>query len=87
MSDATLPLRVTVLDAWDEIAMAVAPDTSIDSVKRRALTEARVTDDAEEYVVKFRGVELRDAKATVTQAALPADAALIVLRRGRPPVR
>lgn len=87
MSEATLPLRVTVLDTWDEVQMAVAPDTTLESVKRRALTEARVMGDAEDFVVKFRGAELRDTSASVAQAALPADAALIVLRRGRPPVR
>lgn len=87
MNAESVPLRVMVLDTWDEIPMSVAPETSIDSIMRRALTEARVPARPEEFVVKFRGVELRDRSATVTQAALPNDAALIVLRRGRPPVR
>jgi hypothetical protein len=87
VTDATVPLRVTVLDAWDEIAMTVPTDTTIDAVKRRALSEARVTDAAEDFVVKFRGIELREPQQSVGMAALPQDAALIVLRRGRPPVR
>ncbi len=87
MSGAPLPVRVTVHEAWDEIAMDVLTTTTVHEVKQRALVEARLTDPAGEFLVKFRGAELADESRTVADVGIPADGALIVLRRRRRPMR
>lgn len=80
-------LRVTVLDAWDEVALPKHPDQTLAALKRAALEAARIPDDPAAFVLKFRGAELRDEQQTVAEAALPDNAALIVLRRRRRAVR
>lgn len=86
MSDI-LTLRVTVLDTWEEVRLAVAPDTPVGEVKRLALTRAGVTASPDDYLVKFRGALVPENGTTVTGAGLVENAALIVLPRKRIPVR
>lgn len=80
-------LRVTVHDAWDEVAVPFDPAMSLAEVKRRALEVARVTDAADRFLLKFHGAELRDEARTVAEAGLVVGAPLIVLRRRRRAVR
>jgi hypothetical protein len=87
MNAALLPLRVTVHEVWDEIAMDVAADTTVRELKHRALDAARVVDPADDFLVKFRGAEVADESRTVAEVGIPADGALIVLRRRRRPMR
>ncbi len=84
---ATLPLRVTVLDAWDAVALSVPPSTSLGEIKREALARARVRGDPGQYLVKFRGAVLDDEEQSLEQAGVPPNAPLIVLSRRRRPVR
>lgn len=86
MSDP-VPVRVTVLDTWDELAMSLAPETSIGDLKRRALTASQVTRPAGDYLVKYLGAELRDEAATLTAAGIAPNGALIILPRRRIPAR
>jgi hypothetical protein len=83
----TLPLRVMVEDAWDEVLLDLAPTTSLSELKRRALEATRVTRDPNGYVLKFRGAELDDESRSLADAGLVANGALIVLPRRRRPVR
>lgn len=83
----TFPVRVTVLDTWEEFGFTVAPDLPVNEVKRRALRAARVRRSPEEYVVKFRGAELWEDGQTLAQAGVTPNAALIVLPRRRIPAR
>jgi hypothetical protein len=82
-----IPVRVRVLEAWEDIVLHVAPPTRIGDLKRQALDAARVTEPATHFLVKFRGAELRDESRSVADERVPPDAALIVLRRRRVPVR
>jgi hypothetical protein len=82
-----IPLRVTVLDTWDEVGLEVDPETPVGEVKRRALSAARVRGVPEDYVVKFRGAELGEDGRTLAQAGVGPNAALIVLPRRRVPAR
>ena len=84
---ATLHVRVTVLDTWDEIKFDVPPSTPVADVKRDALTRARVTGAPEKWVVKYLGAELPEGGTTVEQAGIEPNGALIVLRRRRQPIR
>lgn len=80
-------VRVTVLDAWDAIALPWRGETTVAAIKREALDAARVVDDPTRFVVKFRGYEIADEHRTLADAAIPPDGALIVLRRRRRAVR
>lgn len=81
----TLPLRVTVLDTWDEIPLDLPPATPVGELKTRALAASRVTRSPAEYQVKYLGAELMDEGATLAEAGVVANAALIVLSRRRRP--
>ena len=81
-----VPVRVKVLDAWDEIALEAEPTDSIAHVKREALQRARVHRSAESYELKFNGGIVNESD-TLAEAGIGANAALIVLPRRRQPVR
>ena len=87
MSTPTMPVRVMVQDAWDEVYFDAAPATSLGELKRAALNAARVTRDPASYLVKFRGAELADEAMSLSAAGVVPNAALIVLSRRRRPVR
>ncbi len=84
---ATLPLRVTVQDAWDEVRLELPGAATLADLKRRALAATRVVKDPAGYVMKFRGAELQDESQTLAQAGLVPNGALIVLPKRRRPVR
>jgi hypothetical protein len=83
----TLPVRVMVQDAWDEVHLALPSATPLAEIKRRALEATRVTGDPAEYVLKFRGAELLDESRSMQEAGLVPNGALIVLPKRRRPVR
>jgi hypothetical protein len=83
----TLPLRVMVQDAWDEVSLDLPLATPLAELKRRALEATRVTRDPAGYVLKFRGAELDDESRSLAEAGLVPNGALIVLPRRRRPVR
>lgn len=84
---STLPLRVTVQDAWDEVPLDLPAGTSLAELKRRALFATRVTRHPDEYLLKFRGAELYDESRSLAEAGLVANGAVIVMPRRRRPVR
>ena len=86
MSD-TLPVRVMVQDAWDEVRLDLPGATSLAELKRQALEATRVIRDPDGYVLKFRGAELLDESRSLTEAGLVSNGALIVLPKRRRPVR
>jgi hypothetical protein len=86
MSD-TLPLRVMVQDAWDEVLLDLPRATPLAELKRRALEATRVIRDPAGYVLKFRGAELDDESRSLAEAGLVPNGALIILPRRRRPVR
>jgi len=84
---ATMPLRVMVQDAWDEVKLDLPAATSLAELKRQALEATRVTGDPAAYVLKFRGAEVQDESRSLADAGLVPNGALIVLRRRRRPLR
>lgn len=82
-----LPVRVMVLDTWDEIPLAVSPELPIVELKRQALAAARVRRPAERYEVKFRGAVVPEGDSTVAQVGLLPNSQLIVLPSRRRPAR
>ncbi|MEZ4587386.1 MAG: hypothetical protein R2909_13405 [Gemmatimonadales bacterium] len=82
-----LPVRVMVLDTWDEIPFAVSPELPIVELKRQALAAAKVRRPAERYEVKFRGAVVPEGDATVAGVGLVPNSQVIVLPSRRRPVR
>jgi len=81
-----IPLRITVLDTWDEVRLAVPTGMTVAEVKSRALDAAQVAMPPGDYLLKFRGAEVPE-EATVAEAGLVPNGALIVLPRRRIPAR
>lgn len=84
---ADLPIRVTLLDTMDELALTVPATTRVSEVKQAALSRARIKRSPAEYVVKYKGAELFEGSKTLADAGVVRDGALIVLLRRRIPVR
>lgn len=82
-----IPVRVMVLDVWDEVRLELAPTVLVGDLKSQALKAARVRRPADQYLVKFRGAELAEGPQTLGDAGVVANAGLIVLARARSPVR
>jgi hypothetical protein len=82
-----LPLRVTVEDVWGEVFLELSDDLPVAEVKRQALELTGVKADPSQYLLKFRGAELSDETASLANAGLVPNGALIVLARRRRPVR
>ncbi len=82
-------VRVMVTDAWDQVFLAVGPETTIADLKRQALTRAlrRAPLPPDQYVVKFRGALVEDEAVTLTTLGAGANAPFIVLPGRRRPVR
>jgi hypothetical protein len=86
MSD-TLPVRVMVQDAWDEVRLDLPGATPLSEVKRRALEATKVVRDPAAYLLKFRGAELLDESRSLAEAGVVPNGALIVLPKRRSPLR
>lgn len=84
--NASLPLRVMVLDVWNEVRIDAPATARVAEIKQRALEQTRIPRSAEAYVLKHRGWEVAES-ATLAEAGIGPNAALIVLPRRRQPVR
>jgi hypothetical protein len=84
---STLPVRVMVQDAWDEVMLELPATTPLAELKRQALEATRITTDPAGFLLKFRGAELGDESRSLADAGLVPNGALIVMPRRRRPVR
>jgi len=82
-------VRVMVTDAWDQVFLAVGPDTTVADLKRDALARALKSTavHAGAYEVKFHGAAVRDESLTLAALGAGANAPFIVLPARRQPVR
>jgi len=83
----TMPVRVMVQDAWDEVRFDVSPAMTLGEVKWNALAATRVQGNPAAYLLKYRGAELADETLSLEAAGVVPNAPLIVLARRRRPVR
>ena len=59
-------VRVQLLEQWETVAWDVASITTVAALKREALVAFGLTQAiAEDYVLKLRGIEVRDESETV----------------------
>lgn len=85
---ATLPLRVTVTDVWDQVEVGLPATATIAELKQEALTRALGRPAVpEDYVVKFRGALVLDESLTIAALGAGANTPFIVLPARRRPVR
>lgn len=82
-------VRVMVTDAWDQVFLAVGPETTVADLKRQALARAlrRAPLAIDQYIVKFRGALVQDEGVTLATLGAGANAPFIVLPGRRQPVR
>ena len=82
-------VRVMVTDAWDQVFLAVGPETTVAELKRQALTRAlkRASLPSAEYIVKFHGAAVTDESTTLRALGAGANAPFIVLPARRRAVR
>jgi hypothetical protein len=83
----TLPVRVMVESAWDQVALDVPGTTTVAELKRRALAMTHAGGAAESYEVKYRGALVLDEERSLADSGVVANASLIVLPRRRRPAR
>ena len=84
----TFHLRVQAAELWDALRVDASPSTSVETVKKAALT--RFFPDGEsikDFVVKLRGFEILDEKATLAAAGAKDGSTLLLSRRRRRPVK
>ncbi len=82
-----LAIRVMVESMWDQVALELAPSTTVADTKQRALTLTHSGGRPEDYLVKFRGAEVLDESRSLADSGVVAHASLIVMPRRRRPVR
>ena len=82
-------VRVMVVDAWDQVVLAVKPTSTVAELKRTALVQAlkQKSVPVEDYVVKFHGARVLDESTTVGALGAQPNAPFIVLPARRRPVR
>ena len=84
---STIPVRVMVEQAWDQVALELPASTTFAETKARALALTHVTEDPGDSLVKFRGAEVLDEQKSLGDLGVVPNAALIVLPRRRRPLR
>ncbi len=86
MTTPTVPVRVMVLETWDEVSLALPLTATVGDLKRDALAATRARLTADRCELKFRGALCSD-DATLASVGVVPNANLIVLPRRRIPVR
>ena len=80
--------RVQAAELWDAVRVVALPVTPVSEVKQRALAallpDADFTDD---YVLKLRGWEMLDQRASLRDSGVEDGSILLLAHRRRRPVR
>jgi hypothetical protein len=84
---STIPVRVMVEQAWDQVTLDLPATTSVADTKVRALALTHTVGNPDDFQVKFRGAEVLDEEKSLGDSGVVANAALIVLSRRRRPLR
>jgi hypothetical protein len=83
-----LRVRVWVPEVWDAVELTPAPQSTVEQLKVKALSQATGrTRDPSAYVVKYHGATVSDEGRTLAQLGVADGAPFIVLPARRQPVR
>jgi hypothetical protein len=81
-------VRVEASDIWETVRVTVRPDTSVADLRKRVVAELFPEGTLEdEFVLKFRGWELLDTRASLEVAGIGNGAIVLLAYRRRRPVR
>jgi hypothetical protein len=81
-------IRVQAAEAWDAVRVVALPGASLQEVKRAAMAELMPDiDDIDGFVVKLRGIEIHNERASLEASGALDGSTLLVMSRRRRPVR
>jgi hypothetical protein len=83
-----ITIRVEASDLWETVRVTALPSTTVAEVKRCVVAELFPAGDlADDFVVKLRGWEVLDPRATLADAGVEDGSILLLAYRRRRPVR
>lgn len=82
-----IPLRVTLLDTWEEHRLELPTNALVTDLKRAVLERSRIRRHPAEYEVKYNGARLMEGNRTLADAGVEPNSALIVLSTRRRPAK
>jgi hypothetical protein len=82
-----ITVRVEVPELWDVVRVAAAPDATVDDLKSAALRSLNPRANPDAYVIKLRGFEVLDERASVEDAGAIDGSIFLLTHRRRRPVR
>jgi hypothetical protein len=80
-------LRVEVPELWDVVRVVAAPDATVEEVKGASLRALNARANPAAYVIKLRGFEVLDERASVEDAGAIDGSIFLLTHRRRRPVR
>lgn len=84
----TMTLRVEASDLWETVRVTALPNTPVSEVKQRVVKELFPSaDHHDDFVLKLRGWEMLDARASLAEAGVVDGSILLLAYRRRRPVR
>ena len=83
----SITLRVEASDVWATVRVTAQPDTIVAEVKERVVAQIFPNQNVDEFILKFRGWEVLDERASVKDAGLLDGSILLLAYRRRRPVR
>jgi len=83
-----ITIRVEASDLWETVRVTALPTTLVSDVKQRVVKELfPESDHHDDFVLKLRGWEMLDARATLADAGVEDGSILLLAYRRRRPVR
>ena len=82
-----LTLRVEIPELWDVVRVSAAPEATVEEVKTAALRTLNPRASADAYVIKLRGFEVLDERASLEDAGAIDGSIFLLTHRRRRPVR
>lgn len=84
--ESSIRLRAQLASRWDAMRIDAAPSATIRELKLAALEhQAPDSFPADQYVVKFRGIEVLDENSTVSDAGAQDGSIFLIMDRRRRP--
>ena len=80
-------LRVEVPELWDVVRVVAAPDATVEEVKGASLHALNARANPAAYVIKLRGFEVLDERASLEDAGAIDGSIFLLTHRRRRPVR
>ena len=83
-----ITIRVEASDLWETVRVMVSPNTPVADVKQRVVSELFPEGERhDDFILKLRGWEMLDARASLAEAGVVDGSILLLAYRRRRPVR